>query len=508
MEEKPKVSALLQREVVPFHGNDLQAIGASTLIENPDAVMRYMSNQGEKTFRLMQRDPAVGGPMRKRVKTLLAYGSKIVAADKSQDARDARDFCVAMMKQVPFWRTVQARMYDAPFWGWRPVERILRFDLDWKGKTWWGIHALREKNPWDFRFTTDREIAYVGGFFGATPKIYRGDDALKWVVCTSGSTNTPYGDPLFADVFLLYMIRQRWQQQYAQGMTRSVGSLEYTENSLGSDVLRETNAGGSQVKDLSEIAQELRRVVRHWNEDGFIINRSDGVLKIVAETKFVEGFDKGMRYLDEMLRFCILGETISGVQGKDGARAAAEVGERGVTDFAKSDAAEAEGWVSDGIFRPMIELNFAGFPVDRLPRWRSKINLQFSLDDAAKFVALGGKLDARAVAEEKNLPLFDESDPDAIPLERQAAPTLDPDAEDDDGDEKKPDPKKKPQKPAKPEPPKRRAPFRSLAEDAERQGEDVDAEVERALDTAAAAGSAHVRDVARRWLARNPDPKA
>lgn len=514
--QKPAAS-FLTREIVPYQGAEFGIPGrvGSTLlrlVENPDPILRHFSANGERTFVLMQREAAIGNAKRKRIANTLRAGSEVVAGNKTREARELRDLGIALLKRVHNFRTVQRRAYDACFWGWRPFELVYAFDrMTWKGHPLWCVPEIRQKRPWDFRFTTNRELAWVGSP-GQKAQVFTGDDALKWWVCTSGDTDSPYGDALLSELWPLYVIKTRFLQQFARGMARSVGSLIYEEQGLASETFADSSGpGGSAVKSLGEIADDVRELCEVWDETAVIISRADAKIKPLTEMQFADGWEKALRYIDEGLRMGILGETIAGVRSSEGSRSAAEVGERDADDPSVQDAAEAETWISDGLIGRLIRLNLGDdVPAEILPRWRSKIGRSFAMADAQAFVALGGRLDSKAVAEAKGLPIADDEDPDAEVLERQPLPeALGGDGGEDDGEDgsgDKPRGKQEPPKRGK-EKPKRLAPGDRARERGERTAqEDFEASIDRAVDDAAEAGRKHVERLAREYLRRNPDP--
>jgi hypothetical protein len=393
-------AAILRREVVPFSTLAMQRSGMA-LVENPDPVLRYLALKGEEEWRTMERaETSIGAAKRKRINTLLSYGSAVYPANASADAKLISDFCVEMLRRIRHFNTSQRLMLDAIFWGWRPLEVMWDLGMEWKGRQWWGISDIKEKMPEQFRFNADRDLVYVGNGWGRQLVFNRPEDKLHWMVCTSGSTNTPYGDALYRGVWLIYYIKQRFMQMWAQGMGRSLGLVKVSQTADPSGQLI-----GESAKKMTTIVDEVRDVLRALNDHGVLIEKFGWSLAFLTDVDFSDAWKHPLQYCDECITLMMTGETLSMRIGEVGSKAAASVHQQGLVDFCKSDAAELEDWINDDLLAPAIELNFGAVAPEDIPRWRSKITTQVDLEKARIMYALGAPLDGRKLADESGVPI-------------------------------------------------------------------------------------------------------
>lgn len=398
---KPRIRRL-KNEVVPFGRNQV-VNGSVGWIENPDPVLAYVAMRGEEEYQVMERaEPAILAAKNKRINTLLAFGTEIHSGNASREAIELKDWSIAFCKRIKNFSTVQRMALSAIFWGWRPMECLWDFDFKLKGKSFWGVRSIHEKLPQDFRFDEDRNLLYVKNRASDPIVFDRWEDDLHWLICTGGSTNNPYGEAVYRAIWLIYYVKQRFMQMWSQGMSRSLGTLRFKQtNDPGSALLGE---GGA--KSVAELAQELQAVLRTLNEKGVLIERFGWSLDLLTDVDFAEGWDKPLKYCDEVITLCLTGETLSMRLGDTGSRAAAQVHRDGLLDFCKSDAKEMESWFNDDLLHPAIRLNFGdSIPDEILPRFRSKIHQKTDIDAAQKMFNMGAPIDGVRLAQESGVPL-------------------------------------------------------------------------------------------------------
>lgn len=392
----------LKNEVVPFATSDTRN-GSVAWVENPDPVLAYVAMKGEEEYRVMERaEPAIRSAKAKRFNTLMSFGSEIQAGNATKDARELKDWSVAFFKRIQNFSTVRKLSLDAVTWGWRPMECLWDFDFKIKGKSFWGVKKIYEKKPEAFRFTPDRDLLYVGNRRADPILFNRWEDKLHWMVCTSGSTDNPYGEAIYRAIWLIYFVKQRFLQMWAQGMARSLGTLKFKQTADPGAQLLGEGAG----KSISEIAWELRDVLRTLNEKGVLIERFGWTLELLCDIEFAEGWDKPLKYCDEVMTLALTGETLSMRLGDTGSRAAAQVHRDGLLDFCKDDAKTEESWWNDGLLHPALKLNFGeDIPDELLPHFRSKIHQKIDMQNAQTLFNMGAPIDGERLAQETGVPL-------------------------------------------------------------------------------------------------------
>ena len=287
----------LQNEVVPFSDEVFQ-LGGIPIVDNPDPILRFMARQNEEFYRTMERSElAIYAAKQHRVSALLSEGSEVIEGPSgSKRALMLKDFTIQFLKRIPMWTTVQEKMLDAIYWGWRPLEVFWDFEMQFKGRRFWGINSIREKMPEDFRFTEDRILVFVGDQLGTNEFIAfdRPEDQYHWLICSAGSTNNPYGDALYKNVWLIWYIKNRFMQMWSQGMERSLGVLKAKEEfSFNSP---------DRAKSVGELATELQEITKRLSQNNILIERAGWTLDFITDIEFSEGWQHPLAYCDEQMR--------------------------------------------------------------------------------------------------------------------------------------------------------------------------------------------------------------
>jgi len=409
----------LEKEIRPFGLADFRQAGLP-IVENPDPILRWISIKGEETYKIMERsEPAIFAAKQNRINTLLGAGSEVHAGPSGSPlAEELKEWTIAFLKRIPMFTTVQRKMLDAWWLGWRPLEMIWETDAVIAGRLSWGIVAINEQDPTEFRFTTDRDLAWIGpnGAFFANPIIFdRPEDSLKWLVCTSGSTANPYGEAVAQKLWLPWFMKNRFIQIMGQGMERSVGILKARKTS-------EFDADGKRPT-IDEVKDEIRDILELLSANNILVERG-WTLELISDVNFTDSLLAPLKYLDEHFTTSIIGQTLTTrAPDSGGSRAAAQVHRLGLLDFVKSDAKELGSWINDQIICPAILLNFPGdIAEDDLPKWRAKVLDPVDLEAAQRLFDMGAPLDGKHLAREAGVKILLEPGPDDLVLKKQAAP--------------------------------------------------------------------------------------
>lgn len=404
----------LQKEVVPFGPWEILQ-GKVPYVSNPDPILAYVALKDEEEYQTMERaEPQVFACKKKRLNTLFSYGTEIAPANNSKDALDLKDLAVHMLKGIDRWNTVQRLMMDGVFWGWRPLECMYRFDLDWRGKPYWAPKVIHEKKPQQFRFTPNRELVYVGKGLQNPIVFNRWEDELHWLICTSGSTDNPYGEALYRSIWLIYHVKNQAFQKWMQGMGRSVGLVKAKQTANIGAVID----GSDAAKTISEIANEVRTVLQEMDQKGVLIEKSGWTLDVLSDIEFSEGWKMPVSYCDELINIAMTGETLSMKLGDVGSRAAAQVHRDGLMDYCKGDAYALSEWVNDELIAPFLTLAFGDIPLDLMPKFQSKIHQEANVDRANVLFNMGAPIDGERLAAETGVPLALDDSPSRVVLKK------------------------------------------------------------------------------------------
>ncbi len=510
----------LQKEIAPFSREDMMINGVA-IVSNPDPVLQYLQVSDESHYRMMERaELAISSSIQKRVGTIISAGSDVQAGKSGSDkAKKYKDFAITLLKGVPAWTTVQEKALEAVFWGWRPLEVILNTNMRFNGGLYWGIKKIDEKMPEEFKFTLDRDLVYIGDGFQDPVFFDRPEDELHWWVCTSGSTNNPYGEALMRKLWFVWYIKNRFMQMFSTGMERSNGVI-IAKQQINLETI------GKQAT-MAQLADELSDVLSLFSNNNILIQRAGWELEFVGDVEFSEGWKYPLDYCDELMRNGIIGGSLTMQVGDVGSRAAADVHEGGTVSIARKDAKVLEGWVNEGLIRPYLEVNFGEIEDDDLPKWRSKISNPVNIENAHVLYQLGAPIDGIKLAAEAGVPLvLDPTDDDLVlkkpellgtalqgrpplPSEIAAGEETKQQAAAQNAAKQQAKPVQQPQrKPDKKQ--GKSSEFRRALGPAMRQIEDVETavneEIDRVSEKAKPSTQRYLESLLDRWLAVHPDP--
>lgn len=429
-----RTAAKLRREVVPFSRHDLMHIGGSVaVVANPDPVLRYLVTKGEEEWRNMERaDYAVKSGKEKRKHHLLSHGTEIVAAGSTPAAKMLHEFAIRNHKEINRLPMVNDLMMDAIFWGWRPFEVLWRPIL-WKGQTRWFQCEVHEKMPEDFAFTVDRDLVYQARL-GEHKVLNTLADRYKWLVCTAGSTDNPYGNALYRAVWMLYYLKQRFMEMWSSGIQRSTGVVRAKQagSGLGTAIFSgqpasQNEAAPGTPKNTMEIIDEVRRALADLVETGVLVERAGWLVEFLTDVNASEAWRHPLDYCDQGIELILTGQTLTSKIGDVGSKAATETHRDVLLTYSQSDGKLLESWHNDGLLASAIELNFGEVDPDDVPKFRCKISKQVSLERARQLFDMGAPLDGRRLAEEAGVPIIVEGDEDTpLILEKTQPMQVDP----------------------------------------------------------------------------------
>jgi len=421
----------LSNEIVPW-GPFMEKGRPDVMIENQDEVLSFLARKDEREYVRMERaEPIVHNGILRRKRTLLSAGWKLEPPNSSAAARLLLDYVQELFKRLKSRITVNlSEMHSAIFTGWRPLERVWDFDDTFKGKPAWFIKAIRAKNPWDFRFTANRDLVWIGQVGGSGYTLFpMEDDAarLRWIICTAGSSDAPYGIGELRYVWMLYYLKREFIRLWSQGVQRSMGTVRVKQSgtaALGSLSTREAQslAGApGQAKSVGEISAEFATVMKLFQESGILVQRNGWDVDLSGDVKYADGWAEPLNYLDRMMALCLTGDTLSLSAGQVGSRAAAETKSEELEQLCVADGHEIAGWVNTQIIAEALELQFSEDQLDPDDYPEFGFNLGHSADlDAAKWLFLSGaRLDGKKLAAEYGVPLIIDEQPGDVVLEKQ-----------------------------------------------------------------------------------------
>lgn len=422
-----RFSRRLEKEVIPWTNEDM-ALGrfsSLTTIPNPDPVLAYLAQADESEWRKMERDPTVLMAKRKRQSRLLSFGSELTSPEKETPAnRILFDAILANLKSIDKFGSVCRSALDPVFWGWRPFEATYA-SMTFKGRRIWVQRRIAEKNPEDFAYTTDRELVWTANTFskfGDVP-LTKKADRFKYFTATSGSTDNPYGVGLYRGIWATAYALARFQELLHTGVQRSVGILRAKNNgSARSNPI--ANASGTSISTAhtaQEIMTDLKAAIRLLTQYGILVETDGMEISFDTDIKAVNAWVVPIQECKQEIELALTGQTLTSKIDGNGSRAAAETHLTVLDSECKADAQETlQPFVNDGLIAAFLELNFGEVDPADVPKWRSKIGSQVSLDAAEKLYNMGAPIDGGRVAADAGVPLAESETGEKVVLSKSA----------------------------------------------------------------------------------------
>lgn len=496
----------LRNEVLPFGGLTMRHAGVP-VVGNPDPVIAFLSQRGEETYRLMERSETSIWNAREHVDTrILAAGSEVVRGESgSPAAEQLLAFAIDFLRRIPRWIEVQARMLDAVYWGWRPLELLWEPATGPDGRPRWYVAAAIEKPPELFRFTPDRELILLDPQARQPRVLDSPTDRIHWMACTYGSIDNPYGEALYQKVWLLWYAKQRFFQLWATGMERSMGLLKM-ERTAPEDLTQDATEAWAAIRtDVTQALQRLR-------EAGVLVSMPGWKTEFMTDVDFSSGWQGVIDYCNREMATAVAGETLSFTEAEFGTRAQAQTHRSSGLDVARRRAKALEGWVNDMLLARALDLNFGVVAPDDRPKWRCLVGREMSLEGTQALFDMGAPIDGRRTAEVLNVALVTEPEEGDLVLKKQAAPKVTPFAAappPPPGGQEAPEPPE-PEEIEEPEEPEgeraTRAARPEAAEDAEAHERATAALVASAIATSGPLFERRVSALVDEFLKANPDP--
>jgi hypothetical protein len=418
----------LKQEIVPWApGADIGR--PNDIIENQDEVLAFLARKDEREYTRMERaEPIVHQGILRRIGTLQHAGWKLEPASAMPAARTIYDYGTDLLKRLRArFATNLAEMHRARFIGWRPMERIWDFQSTHKGKPAWFVSAIRAKEPADFRFTTARDLVWIASPTGRQiPFPFDSEESrLRWMICTSGDSDSPYGSGELKFVWMLYYLKREFMRMWSQGIQRSMGTVKVSQSgtsAIASFATREAqSAAGApgQAKSVTEIAAEFGQVMKLFQESGILVQRNGWEVDLSGEVAYADGWKEPLAYLDRMMALCLTGDTLSLSAGTVGSKAAADTKSEELTERCVTDGQEISGWINEQLLGDAYRLQFPDPDPDDFALFSFKLGHEVDLDAAKWLFLSGARLDGKKIADEFGVPLIIDEQPGDVVLEKQ-----------------------------------------------------------------------------------------
>lgn len=412
----------LRKEVLPF-GTGAAPMGNVNIIPNNDPVLRYLSQYGdERAYIAMEEsEPKIYDAWDHRIKALLGKGTELrPGASKSGTAKMLHEFAIEQLKRIKRWHDVQKLILDARKWGWRPMQIILDTEATFRGRPAWFASKLVDKPPQRFRFTDKGALVITDGLLRPVDVIQGDRLELGWLLCTSGSINSPYGTAIYRKIWFLWYLKNRFMQKFAQGMERSMGTMKAKK---AFSVTGEGLSASTSPNEAAAVVGELREAITLLNDHNVLVQMGGWELDYITDLAFAEGWLKALEYCDDAIQTAIVGETLTSDAGDRGTQALGTVHAGVRDDYAIDDASFLEDTV-DTFLEKMIRANFADVDPADLPKLHCHIKTRLDMTHVQAMHAMGAPIDGDRLAELTGVPLNKEPQPGDLVLEKPSGDAL------------------------------------------------------------------------------------
>lgn len=397
-------------------------------VPNQDAVLQYLAQKDEREyFRMERAEPTIAHCLARRRRRLLSQGWRLKPANAKPAAKELYDFGVRFLREIHNLPVALQRMHDAVFVGWRPMERTWSFDDTYKGRPAWYVEHLREKPPHLFRFTVNRSLVYVGDL-QAGEQLFdfeKDVDRLRWLVCSAGSTDNPYGEAELGRVWMPFYMLGEFTRLWALGVQRSMGVIQVKEGGaakMGTLASRDaTIEGGGPGAGMTvkEIAKELQGVLEMMKTSGVLVQRFGYEVTMAADVTYADGWKDPLLECKKAICLALTGDVLSLTAGEVGSRAAMETTNDQLEQLVMADGMEIAGWINDQLLKDAFQLNFPDPDPDDVPRFEFRAGRKMDIEIAKLLISNGAVLDAREIAEEGGVPLLIDPQEGDVPLQKQ-----------------------------------------------------------------------------------------
>lgn len=404
--------ARLTKDIAPLDTIGPVAASVLGLLPKDDQVLMQLAMSDEREYdKMMTTDTAISGAVDQRKSGLLSYGWEVIEGE-ANNAQSAlyKAFAEAQIRTLPKVDTLRSEVLSAIFLGWRPVELQWSSSFMFQRRPYYGVVRAVARDPWHYAFDPQEHLVRTLGM--PMQEVFDQPlDAYRWMICTAGTTGSPYGRAWLRGLWLLYFLSKQFEKLSAQAMQRVLGVLKLVRSGGGSAAV-----GGAAIDQLA-IDTEIKRVLKRLNSSNVLVEQAGFSFEMLTNPGATRDVTSMLEYFDSQKRIAIAGQNLTS-KVQEGSFAAATVHANVLTDWQKADAAQEADWWNEGLVHKVIRLNFGEVPVEEMPRLQSRILSDPDMAAVKSYYDMGGTLDGRALAKAKNVPALFEITPEDVPLRK------------------------------------------------------------------------------------------
>lgn len=301
--EQPALTPDHRREIASERRDPTQGLYAGTLSPQDATLAQRGGRDGIRIYDEVERDPHAYAVLMKRKLALISREWTVEPASDDRQDEAAAELVRDELSRVDFDRLTQDLM-DATLKGYAVVEIVWQIR---EGRI--GIGDLKPRDQSRFRFDAEHNLRLITreNMIGGEPL-----PARKFIVHRFGDkTGDPYGLGLGTRLFWLLFFKRQIQAQWLVHLEKFASPTAIGKYPPGMS----RDEQDKLLASVTSIAQATGITVPSGTEVSFLeATRAGG-----------DSYENALRYLDEQISECVLGETLSTNLRGGGSRAAAEV---------------------------------------------------------------------------------------------------------------------------------------------------------------------------------------
>ncbi|MPY07381.1 DUF935 domain-containing protein [Moraxella catarrhalis] len=310
--------------------------GFTSILPNPDVVLKRLGMRSISVYRELLIDPIVGGAVRRRksaVKRLEYRLEQVLDTEMSGEMSDKQQAIIkAMLANIDLYELI-GQILDATLYGYQPIEIIWEL----KDSYWTPVKLTAKPQEW-FGFDDDSNLVLIDGV------IKRQLPAYKFLCPTHEATYTnPYGTAELSSVYWACVFKRGGLKFWAE-FAEKFGSPWI----IGHEPRSNTDADTSKLLDALEDLM--------GNAVATIPNDSSVEIKeVTGKTGSSQVFDDFIRYCKSEINIALLGQDQT--TDKDTNHASAQSGLSVTKDIRDNDCRIVEKCINT-LLAWICELNF------------------------------------------------------------------------------------------------------------------------------------------------------
>lgn len=333
-----RATAQHRMEIASARRDPTQGVYAGTLAPQDATLAQRGGHQGVRIYDEIERDPHAYAVLMKRKLALVAREWTVEPASDDPADEAAAGLVREELARIDFDGLTQ-NLLDATLKGYAVTEIVWQIR---DGRV--GLGVLHPRDQGRFRFDVEGRLRLL-----TRENMLTGErlPARKFIVHRFGDkTGDPYGLGLGMRLFWLVFFKRQIHAQWLVHLEKFASPTVLGKYPLGMP----EDAQNQLLQSVTSIAQST----------GVTVPMGTEVHLLEATRVGGDSYENALRYLDEQISECVLGETLSTNLRGGGSLAAAEVHQDIKDEVVEADADLVSATLNDSLLRWLIDFNMPG----------------------------------------------------------------------------------------------------------------------------------------------------